>query len=385
MNRMNDTSSKALANEMKQEALRLGFNLVGITTPDPPANFAIYESWLSQGHHAEMGYMSSERARLRRSDPRLILPECQAIIALAINYLPKTTIINREASEFQIAAYALGDDYHNVLIKRMKRIVEFIQDRVGREVHYKMYTDTGPLLERELAQRAGLGWIGKNSCLIHPRSGSFFLLGEILLDIPLPPDEPFSHDRCGTCTRCIDACPTQCILPNRTVDSRKCISYWTIEAKNAIPAELRPLHADWIFGCDICQQVCPYNNTFAKPSEAPAFQLRSSLETATLDYILNLDPHNWRRDFISSPLLRSKRRGLLRNAAVVAGNTSDRRYVTRLISLLEQDPEPLVRAHTAWALGRIRSSKALDSLRAARSNEGSPEVIKEIEAALQDS
>jgi len=385
MNRMNHTSSNALASEIKQEAFRLGFNLVGITTPDPPDNIDVYEAWLSQGHHAGMAYMSSERARQRRSDPRLILPECQSIIALAINYLPKTTMHNREASEFQIAAYALGYDYHDVLPKRMKRIVEFIQDRVGREVHHKMYTDTGPLLERELAQRAGLGWIGKNSCLIHPRSGSYFLLGEILLDVPLPSDEPFSHDRCGTCTRCIDACPTQCILPTRTIDSRKCISYWTIEAKNAIPPELRPLHADWIFGCDICQQVCPYNITFAKPNEAPAFQLRSSLETATLDHMLNLDSHNLRRDFKDSPLLRAKRRGLLRNAAIVAGNTGDRKYVNRLLSLLEHDPEPLVRAHAAWALGRIRSSKVLDSLQAAQSNEGSPEVIEEIEAALQHS
>lgn len=379
---MDNTSSNALASEIKQEALRLGFNLVGITTPDPPANISIYEAWLSQGHHAGMAYMSSERARRRRSDPRLILPECQAIIAVAVNYLPRTTLRNRNAPEFQIAAYALGDDYHDVLPKRMKRIVEFIQDSVGRDVQHKIYTDTGPLLERELAQRAGLGWIGKNSCLIHPRSGSYFLLGEILLDVPLPPDMPFSHDRCGNCTRCIDACPTQCILPNRTVDSRKCISYWTIEAKNAIPHELRPLHADWIFGCDICQQVCPYNISFAKPSQAPAFQPRSSLEAATLDHMLNLDSQNLRKDFKGSPLLRSKRRGLLRNAAVVAGNSGDRRYVTRLISLLEQDSEPLVRAHAAWALGRIRSPKALDRLRAARSNEGSPEVIEEIEAAL---
>jgi epoxyqueuosine reductase len=380
---MDKTSSNALASEIKQEAFRLGFNLVGITTPDPPANIAIFEAWLSQGHHADMGYMSSERARRKRSDPRLILPECRAIIALAMNYLPSSTMPDREAREFQIAAYALGDDYHDLLPQRMKRLVEFIADCIGREVHHKIYTDTGPLLERELAQRAGLGWIGKNSCLIHPQTGSYFVLGEILLDVPLPPDLPFMHDRCGTCTRCIDACPTECILPNRTVDSRKCISYWTIEAKNAIPPELRPLHADWIFGCDICQQVCPYNNTFAKSSEAPAFQLRSSLEAATLDDMLTLDSQNWRRDFKGSPLLRAKRRGLLRNAAVVAGNTGERKYVTRLTSLLEQDPEPLVRAHATWALGRIGSTEALDRLRAARSNERSPEVIEEIEAALQ--
>jgi epoxyqueuosine reductase len=382
---MDHTSPKALASEIKREALRLGFNLVGITTPDPPANFDVYEAWLSQGHHADMAYMSTERARRRRSDPRLILPECQAIIALAVNYIPNTTLPDREDSEFQIASYALGDDYHDMLPQRMNRLVEIIQDRVGREVRHKIYTDTGPLLEREIAQRAGLGWIGKNSCLIHPQSGSYFVLGEILLDIPLPSEAPFIHDRCGTCTRCIDACPTQCILPNRTIDSRKCISYWTIEAKNAIPPELRPLHADWLFGCDICQQVCPYNLTFARPSETPAFQLRSTLEAATLNDILSLEARNWQRDFKGSPLLRARRRGLLRNAAVVAGNRGDTQYVNRLTILLQQDPEPLVRAHAAWALGQIHSLTALESLRTARSKEKAPEVIEEIEMALDHS
>lgn len=381
---MDNTTSSSLAIEIKKEAIRLGFNLVGITSPDPPAHIEVYEEWLAKEHHAGMKYMGTEHARQRRSDPRIILPDCQAIIALATNYLPKFTLQDQKETQHQIASYALGDDYHDVLPERLLRIVDFIEDRVGREVRHKIYTDTGPLLERELAQRAGLGWIGKNTCLIHPQSGSYFILGEILIDLPLPADMPFAHDRCGSCTRCIDACPTQCIQLNRTLDSRRCISYWTIEAKGTIPRELRPLQADWLFGCDICQQVCPYNKAFAKPSEDPPFQLRSALANATLEYFLRLEPQHWRKDLKGSPLLRAKRRGLVRNAAVVAGNTQDSKYVPRLTAVLQHDTEPLVRAHAAWALGRIRSDEALNGLRTVRSNEKSSEVIDAIEVALQE-
>ncbi len=382
---MHDAPANALATEIKNEAKRIGFTLAGITSPDPPAHLEVYEAWLSQGHHASMVYMSREDARQRRADPRSILPECQAIIVLAANYLPRTTTRDRTDSHFQIASYALGDDYHIVLPERMYRLVEFIQERLGRDVRYKIYTDTGPLLERELAQRAGLGWIGKNSCLIHPRLGSYFVLGEILLDVPLPIDAPFSHDRCGTCTRCIDACPTRCILPNRTLDSRNCISYWTIESKDVIALDIRPQIGDWLFGCDVCQQVCPYNKTFAKPSEDSAFQMRESLAGATLERFLRLPQDEWRRTFKESPLLRAKRRGLVRNAVVVAGNAEDPAFVPNLTMLLQQDSEPLVRSHAAWALGRIRSPQALTGLRAAQSYEKSPEVIEAIEAALRDS
>ncbi|MEJ2549529.1 MAG: tRNA epoxyqueuosine(34) reductase QueG [Anaerolineales bacterium] len=382
---MHEAPAKALAIEIKDEARRVGFSLVGITSPDPPAHLEVYRAWLSEGHHAGMAYMNREDARQHRADPRSILPECRAIIVLAANYLPGNTARDRMASHLQIASYALGDDYHIVLPERMRRLVEFVQERLGRDVRHKIYTDTGPLLERELAQRAGLGWIGKNSCLIHPRLGSYFVLGEILLDVPLPIDAPYAYDRCGTCSRCIDACPTQCILPDRTLDSRKCIAYWTIEARDAIALDVRSQIGDWLFGCDVCQQVCPFNITFARPSEDPAFQIRESLAGATLEQFLQLLPHGWRRRFKESPLLRARRRGLVRNAAVVAGNAEAPAFVPQLTVLLQQDPEPLVRSHAAWALGRIRSPQALSVLRAAHSGEKSPEVIEAIEAALRDS
>lgn len=380
---MDKARAKTLASAIKDEAKRLGFCLVGITTPDPPDHIDVLENWLAKGHHAGMAYMSADRARQRRSDPRLILPECQAIIVLAANYLPNTTTPEQRNQPFQIATYALGDDYHYVLPERMERLVGFIQDQTGREIRYRIYTDTGPILERELAQRAGLGWIGKNTCLIHPQLGSHFLLAEILVDIPLPVDDAFPHDRCGTCTRCIEACPTRCILPDRTIDSRKCISYWTIEAKDAIPIDIRPEISNWLFGCDICQQVCPYNNAFARPTNDSAFQIRPSLENLELEHFLRLPPQDWKKLFQGSPLIRPRRRGLMRNAAVVAGNTQATNLVPQLTHLLQQDPEALVRSHAAWALGRIGSPKALAALRDSRSQERVEAVVEEIIAALE--
>ena len=174
----------------------------------------------------------------------------------------------------RIASYAHGDDYHDILPARMKELVQFIEEQVGGPVQNRYYTDTGPILERDLAQRAGIGWIGKNTCLINPKQGSYFLLSEILLDLELEPDPPFTTDHCGTCTRCIEACPTDCILPNRTLDARRCISYLTIELKDDIPLELRDKIGDWVFGCDICQQVCPWNR-FAAEGD-PAFDIENS-------------------------------------------------------------------------------------------------------------
>ncbi len=370
--------------QIKAEALHLGFDLVGVTTPDPPPHLDVYESWLAEGRHGTMAYLGTERARDRRANPRLILPECQSILVLAAIYLPHDYPRDQKLQQVQVATYALGEDYHDVLIERMRRLVDFIQTRAGRAVQNRIYTDTGPLLERELAQRAGLGWIGKNSCLIHPKLGSFFVLAEILLDLPLVFDEPFQFDRCGTCTRCIDACPTGCILPNRTLDAQRCISYLTIEEKGAIPAPLRNAIGNWLFGCDVCQQVCPWNQRFAKPTLDPAFQPRPFLKTLNLHILLKLKPQTWRQHLRGSPLLRPKRGGLLRNAAIIAGNQQDPNAIPILIKLLPDDPEAIVRAHVAWALGRIETEESLQALQLAQSLELDPNVILEIEEALKN-
>src|SRR5512139_3833352 len=182
----------------------------------------------------------------------------------------------------RVAAYAWGEDYHTVLTERLQQLVVFIETHLGSPFPYRIYTDTGPLLERELAQRAGLGWIGKNTCLINPQAGSYFLLGEVLLGVALEPDAPFIADRCGSCTRCLEACPTGCILPDRTIDARRCISYLTIELKGIIPVELRPAIGNWVFGCDICQEVCPWNQRFARTQGEAAFTARPGLSTPRL-------------------------------------------------------------------------------------------------------
>jgi len=297
-----------------------------------------------------MDYLASERSRSRRADPKIILPECKSILVLALPYT--NTEFRTQNSEFSIAAYALGDDYHDVIPPRLQEIISFIETQIGHPIPNRYYTDTGPILERELAQRAGLGWIGKNSMLINPQAGSTFLLAEILLGIELEPDESFPTDHCGTCTRCIDACPTQCILPNRTLDANRCISFLTIENKGDIPEDLRPPMQNWIFGCDICQQVCPWNR-FSQPAD-PALETKIPLLFLTSDLLLLSSEFNQR--FKKSPIARAKRRGYLRNLAVVIGNTGNADDIPILEQAL-QDDEPLIRDHAKWAIKNIHSAK----------------------------
>ena len=354
------------------EAHRLGFFLAGVTTPDPPQHYAKFEEWLAQGRHAEMAWLAAGQSRLRRADPKQILPECKSILVLGIPYNRPPSLLPKESSRPKftlseveghlrgeknlgsIAAYALGDDYHEILPPRLQDLVAFIEAQVGHPVRNRYYTDSGPLLERDLAQRAGLGWIGKNTCLINPRAGSFFLLAEILLDLDLEPDPPILTDHCGTCTRCLDACPTDCILPDRTLDARRCISYLTIENKGDIPAGLRPLVGDWIFGCDICQQACPWNR-FAAPEGDASFHARAGSPFPSLVQLLELAPSTFNRRFARSPLQRAKRRGLLRNAAVALGNIGDENTLPALEKALD-DPEPLVRDHVKWAMNQIKNN-----------------------------
>jgi epoxyqueuosine reductase len=304
-----------------------------------------------------MAYLADDKSRARRADPRLILPECQSILVLGTPYsrpprlfgLSGAPAQSKQAERYgQIAAYAHGKDYHLVLPERMKQLAAFIEAQVGAPVPNRWYTDTGPILERDLAQQAGLGWIGRNTCLIHPRMGSTFFISEILLSLALDPDPPFITDQCGTCTRCLDACPTHCILPDRTLDARRCISYLTIELKEAIPADLRPQMQNWIFGCDVCQQLCPWNR-FA-PEADPAFQ--ASLPPPILTESLSLAPEAFNRTFKDSPVKRAKRRGYLRNVCVALGNNGDPSALPALEAALT-DPEPLVREHAAWAIQKI--------------------------------
>jgi epoxyqueuosine reductase len=385
----------SLAQVIKDEARRLGFDLVGITTPDPPAHFSNYEAWLDADLHGEMSYLATDRARSRRANPRAVLEECRSILMLGASYRsptisPGTThqapalkptarnVANGKAPGGKVAAYAWNPDYHDVFPPRFKALVTFIEAQVGHPVAHRWYTDTGPLLERDLAQRAGLGWIGKNTCLIAPGLGSYFLLAEILLDLDLEPDPPFQADRCGSCTRCLRACPTGCILADRTMDARRCISYLTIELKGAIPPDLRSMMGEWVFGCDVCQQVCPWNRFAAAHSGVGDIDLLADF---------SLTPEEFNRRFRGTPRMRAKRRGYLRNVAVALGNAREVVAIPMLVQALLYEPESLVRGHAAWALGQMggeaaHSLAAQEALKEAACTEMDPLVRAEIQAAL---
>ena len=339
-----------LKQAIKDKARQLGFILAGVTTPEPPPHYSTFEHWLAQNHHGTMDYLAKERSRLRRADPLKILPECKSILVLAIPYNPPLPRGEGLRVRGRIASYAWGDDYHDILPARMKELVQSIEEQVGGPVKNRWYTDTGPILERDLAQRAGIGWIGKNTCLIHPKHGSYFLLSEILLDLALEPDSPFVTDHCGTCRRCIEACPTDCILPDRTIDAPRCISYLTIELKDGIPVELREKIGDWVFGCDVCQIVCPWNR-FAGEGD-PAFVDENPLRSLTEELVITTQEFNQR--FKRSPVKRARRRGYLRNVAVALGNTGDMHALPVLNRALE-DPEPMLREHAKWAIEKITS------------------------------
>jgi epoxyqueuosine reductase len=370
-----------LVQALKIEARRLGFDLVGITTPEPPPHLPVYQRWIGAGLHGEMSYLASERASSRRADPRAILPDCLSILVLGARYPEDASLPFKESetgadnySTGKIAAYACGPDYHDLFVPRLQALAAFLESQVGHPIRNRWYTDTGPLLERDLAQRAGLGWIGKNTCLIVPGMGSYFLLAEILLALDLKPDPPFLLDRCGTCTRCLAACPTGCILPDRTIDARRCISYLTIELKSAIPPDLRPLMGEWVFGCDVCQQVCPWNQSkpLAQVGSIPDLQAE-----------LKLTPEEFNRRFQGTPLRRAKRCGYLRNVAVALGNSRDATATPTLAQTLRNDTEPLVRGHAAWALGQIGGRVAQEALQASIQVEADAIVRAEIHAAIK--
>jgi epoxyqueuosine reductase len=297
-----------------------------------------------------------ERGTDKRRDTRLPVAGARSAVVVGMNYG------GREPAG-PVARYARGVDYHDVMVSRLRALHREIDDWVGTAVHGKAYVDTGPVLERDLARVAGLGWFGKNTMLINPRLGSFFFLGVLLLDLDLVPDAPFETEHCGTCTRCLDACPTDALVEPGVLDARRCISYLTIELKGEIPAELRERMGDLIYGCDICQDVCPWNVRFSQPlpgdSPYAARDALGSKDSRTLAReLLAMSPSEFSATFRGSPMKRAKLKGLKRNAAVALGNAADPSDVPALEGALH-DPEPVVRQHAAWALMRIeRTSRA---------------------------
>jgi epoxyqueuosine reductase len=331
---------------LKQRARALGFELVGIAAATPADGFDRLRDWLDCDFAGEMGYM--HRHANARRHPASILPEVQSIVMVGMNYNPGARTENQGSG--QVARYARGADYHDVLRQRLNQLLAWIREEVpdcrGRGV-----VDTAPLLERDFARRAGLGWFGKNTMLLNKRLGSYFFLGALLLDLSLQPDPVHETSHCGTCTACLDACPTQAFVGPGMLDARRCISYLTIELKGAIPTELREGLGDWVFGCDICQEVCPWNRKAPLGSE-PAFEPRPDLESIDLVELFNLSPEQFRQRFRGTALTRAKRRGLLRNAAIALGNRGEPSALPAL-QRARTDPEPLVREAVEWAIERI--------------------------------
>ncbi len=343
---------------IKAQCYALGFDLAGITTLGEAVTAPAFDEWLTHGYAGEMRYMA--RTAEKRRDSRLPYAGATHAIVVAMNYG------GREPAG-PVARYARGDDYHDVMLERLVGLREWISTYTGQRVAGKAYVDTGPLLERDFARRAGLGWFGKNTMLINPRAGSCFFLGALLVDLELEPDAPFESDHCGTCRRCLDACPTSAFVEPHVMDATRCISYLTIELKGDIPAELRPLIGDHVYGCDVCQEVCPWNDRFSLPLRQDAFRPRAALAGKDAGMlardILAMDDEDFRTRLKSSPMKRAKLRGLKRNAAVVLGNIGTAADVPFLVAALSSS-EPLVRRHAAGALVTLGTPEALDALRA---------------------
>jgi epoxyqueuosine reductase len=330
---------------LKAEAHALGFPLAGIAPATEADGFERLRDWLQRGFAGGMTYM--QRHAEARRHPESILPGVRSVVMVGMQHenIPPGAgpLLGR------VARYAQGADYHDVLRERLKALLAWMRqerpDCLGRAV-----VDTAPLLERDFARRAGLGWVGKNTMLINKRRGSYFFLGALLLDLDLQPDEPHLASHCGTCTRCLDACPTQAFPGPGLLDARRCISYLTIELREAVPVELRPGLGDWVFGCDVCQEVCPWNRRGAEGE--PALAARADLTALDLLEVLTLDEAGFRQRFAGTALLRTGRGGLLRNAALVLGNQGDPAALPALRRALD-DPNPLVREAAGWAIEQI--------------------------------
>ncbi len=336
---------------MKQLALEVGFDLAGVASAAAPARLEFFAEWVARGHAGEMAYLSGQVER--RSDLRAAFPWARAVVCVGLQYdTPEPYSTQAPPERGWIARYAWGDDYHDVLKALLERLVERLQAEFGA-LQARTYVDTGPIVERAFAAAAGLGAWGKNTCLLHPEHGSWFFLGEIVTDLDLAPDPPRA-DLCGSCTACLDACPTGAFPAPYVLDATRCISYLTIELKGAIPEEQRAGVGRHVFGCDICQDVCPWNRRRRREG-GPAFSPRADGVAPDLSELAALDAAAFAARFRRSPVKRAKRRGLLRNVAVALGNSGDARH-RPLLERLARDEDPLVREHAAWGLARLASA-----------------------------
>jgi len=328
---------------IKTTLANLGFVLSGITTPEPIENFSLYQQWIEAGYHASMVYLARPDTLDKRANPAMMLPDAKSIIVVGIPYTPFRPV-NLPPDVKIIASYAQGPDYHRLIPERLASFVVWLCEYLQQDVHHAIFTDSAPILEQELAIRAGIGWRGKNNLIINPMYGSFFLLAEIFVNVALTPDEPFSTDFCGNCRKCIEACPTRCILPNRTIDARRCRSYLTIEKRGDFSHDESLLIGDSIFGCDICQLVCPWNEKAANANPQPLFDSQRSLQVIQHEELLTLDQQTFKQRFGDTPIARTKRNGLLRNLLTAIGNQANLSDVSTLSQFIEQETDPYLKA-----------------------------------------
>jgi len=346
---------------VKEAAIEEGFSLCGIAPAAPLDELDYFPAWIAAGYHGEMDYLAktTEAGELRRAALANVAPWARSVVVCAANYnseVPYSTLC-ADPGRGWISRYAFVEsDYHELLLARLRRIERRMVERIaadgGTDPHTWCYVDTGPVVERVLAAHSGIGWMGKNGCIINQQLGSWLFLGVILSSHALPPSLP-AADRCGSCTLCLDACPTQAFIAPHRLDATRCISYLTIEQRGAVPEEFREKMGRHIFGCDICQEVCPWNRR-APVSPEPAFAPRTELVNPSLEWISGMKVEEFQRAFHGSPLKRAKLTGLLRNAAVAMGNSGDRKHLPRLRELVRH-ADPVVAEHARWAIARLET------------------------------
>ncbi|HJQ96892.1 MAG TPA: tRNA epoxyqueuosine(34) reductase QueG [Candidatus Polarisedimenticolaceae bacterium] len=341
--------AESLTASLKAKAREAGFDAVGVAAATRlPRDGAALAAWLSGNKEAGMAWMARDPEK--RSDPEALLPGCRCVVVVAMNYWPGEEEAHPRHGRARVALYARGRDYHRVLGEKLEALREWLDAEAGSTS--RSFVDTGPVLERAWAERAGIGWIGKNANLLTRERGSWLLLGEILTTAELVPDAGPHAEFCGTCTACLDACPTGAIEAPGVVNAHRCISYWTIEHRGPIPEERREGLADWIFGCDVCQTVCPWNVSFAESTPPAKLSRRDDLRDLDPIEILSLDETSFRARYSGTALMRATWRGMRRNACVVLGNTKDARALPALREALDDD-DPVVREHAAWAIARM--------------------------------
>jgi epoxyqueuosine reductase len=348
--------TQAIWQEIKTEANRLGFNPVGVAPALPVPHLITFENWVQAGRHADMGYLSRPDTLAKRRDPQQILEGCRRIICLAMPYQrPQAELKPSPSGTGRISNYARTRDYHEIIWEKLALLEDFIHRQCKRPAQLKSYVDTGPILERSYAAHAGIGIAGKNSCLLIQGAGSYFFLAEILTDLDLPLTVPFTRDLCGTCRRCIDACPTNCIREDRTLDAGRCISYLTVENKGPIPNGLKEKIGSWVFGCDVCQIVCPHN-AWTPEQRLPLGEMLLP-EFIDLIALLKMDRDSFNSVFGETPVSRAKHQGMLRNAAIVLGNQRCMEALPALRQNLARESEPAVQDACRWAIGKIEGQE----------------------------